>query len=115
MATVRLSPRAGEADRLVDALRRMLPTLPDLPGMTGAHLLQTRAPVAGVPLTAEQRIRGGDAAADWVLLVGGYDSRALAELAASELGARALVAAGAQPGSVLSLYDLRYAMTGADF
>jgi hypothetical protein len=27
--------------------------------------------------TTEQKIRGGDATADWVLLVGGYDSQAV--------------------------------------
>jgi hypothetical protein len=114
MATVRLSPRAGEARALLDGLREMLPKAPELPGMTGAHLLQTQARKPVMPMTAEQRIRGGDAAADWILLFGGYDSQGLAEFVSSPLNAKALVAAGAQPESVSALYDLRYAMTSLD-
>jgi hypothetical protein len=65
LATIRFSPRAGE-----------LPQLPRRNGLTGAHLLESQ-PMAGALQTAEQKIRGGDAAADWVLLVGGYDLEAI--------------------------------------
>src|SRR5258706_10767646 len=64
LATVRFSPR-------VDAL----PELPQRKGLTGAHLLESQ-PMPGAP-TVEQKIRGGDAAAAWVLLVGGYDMEAV--------------------------------------
>jgi hypothetical protein len=60
MATVRLS---GKIE------------LPRRKGLTSAHLLESR-PMSGTP-TTEQRIRGGDATADWVLLVGGYDAQAV--------------------------------------
>ena len=115
MATVRLSPQAGKANPLLERLRELLSKVPELPGMTGAHLLQTQAPQPGSPMTAEQRIRGGDATADWILLVGGYDSQVVADFIAADFDTEVLVAAGAQPEPAASLYDLRYALTRADF
>jgi hypothetical protein len=67
LATVRFSPRA-------DAL----PKLPQRKDLTGAHLLESQ-PMAGAPQTAEQKIRGGDRTADWILLIGGYDVEAVAK------------------------------------
>ena len=67
LATVRFSPQA-------DAL----PKLPQGKGLTGAHLLESQ-PMAGTPQTAEQKIRGGDRTADWILLIGGYDVEAVAK------------------------------------
>src|SRR5258708_29829340 len=64
LATVRLSPRAAA-----------LPKLPRRKGLTGAHLLESQ-PMAAALQTAEQKIRGGDGTADWVLLVGGHDGEA---------------------------------------
>lgn len=64
LATLRFSPRGGE------------PKLPQRKGLTGAHLLESQ-PMTGVPQTAEQKIRGGDATADWILLIGGYDAEAV--------------------------------------
>ena len=43
-------------------------------GLTNIHLLQAQ-PLPGI--TTEQKIRGGDATADWIVLVGGYDEEAL--------------------------------------
>ena len=54
----------------------VLPKLPRGQGLTGAHLLESQ-PMPAVQ-TAEQKIRGGDASADWVMLVGGYHASALA-------------------------------------
>jgi hypothetical protein len=59
LATVRLSDRR---------------TLPRRSGLTGAHLLEAQ-PMPG--MTAEQKIRGGDATAQWILLIGGYDEEAV--------------------------------------
>ena len=64
LATIRFSPTSH------------LPKLPQGRGLTGAHLLESQ-PMAGAPQTAEQQIRGGDASADWVMLVGGYDLEAV--------------------------------------
>jgi hypothetical protein len=63
LATIRFSPTS-------DSTR-----LPRGRGLTGAHLLQSQ-PMSGAP-TTEQKIRGGDASADWVLLIGGYDVEAV--------------------------------------
>lgn len=56
-------------------------TLRELPmrfGIAGAHLLHTQTPRAAQ--TTEQKIRGGDAVADWIVLVTGYDRDVLARL-----------------------------------
>jgi hypothetical protein len=60
MATVRFSGRIE---------------LPRSKGLTGAHLLESQ-PTPGAQ-TTEQKIRGGDATADWILLVGGHDVEAI--------------------------------------
>lgn len=62
LATVRLSARLSD--------------LPKRKGLTGVHLLESQA-MAGAPQTTEQKIRGGDRTADWVMLVGGYDREAV--------------------------------------
>lgn len=114
LLTVRLSPRAGEADRLRDGLvREMLPALARRPGLASAHLLVNQ-PQVMPPRTEEQRMRGGDTMADWVLLVHGYDAEALAQLLRSELAGAALAARGAAPGAIAGLYCLDYALTNAD-
>ena len=71
LATIRFSPAAGA-----------LPELARRKGLTGAHLLQSQ-PMPGAP-TTEQKIRGGDASADWVMLIGGYDVEAVTKSAMPE-------------------------------
>ena len=85
MATLRFSPGTE------------LPQLPARKGVTGAHLLQSQ-PMPGT--TTEQKIRGGDATADWVLLVGGYDEDAV----------RAAAEEPTLPGATLGLYRLSYSL-----
>lgn len=70
LATIRFSPASGS------------PTLPRGHGLTGAHLLESQ-PMPGTP-TTEQKIRGGDATADWVMLIGGYDVEAVTKSAMPE-------------------------------
>ena len=82
----------------------VLPALPGRRGLSGAHLLES-APTDSTPQTAEQRIRGGDAQADWLVLVGGYDDDVV----------RAATAGGLDlPGAVEGLYRLAYSMTSKD-
>ena len=83
MNTVRFS--SGSAD------------LPGGKGITNAHLLEAQ-PMPGV--TEEQKIRGGDATADRVLLVGGYDAAAVERAAAKN----------PLPGATLGLYRLSYSL-----
>lgn len=47
--------------------------VPKRAGLTSAHLLEAQPMPA---MTTEQKIRGADATANWVLLVGGYDMQA---------------------------------------
>ena len=93
LATVRFAPLAA-------ALR----TLPQRKGLTGAHLLESQ-PMAGAPQTAEQKIRGGDRTADWVLLVGGYDVDAV-KVATDEFDM--------QPGRIVGFYRPSYSLTSKD-
>jgi hypothetical protein len=66
-----------------DALAR----LPGRKGLTVAHLLEAR-PMGSMAQTTEQKIRGADAEADWVTLIGGYDIDAVAA-ASREVAPRA--------------------------
>jgi hypothetical protein len=114
MATIRLSPLPAAANDLRVRLRERLSALAHLPAITGAHLLRTDTPAHAT--TREQAIRGGaDSFADWIVLISGYDARAVAGLAHDRLSAASLAADGAEPGSVASFYDLCYAATPADF
>jgi hypothetical protein len=113
MMTLRLSPKAGEAEKLGRHLQDLLARLPQQPGLTGGHLLHTQTPDTG--LTQEQKIRGGaDAVADWIVLVSGYDTDLLAKLAATEFSAGILGDAGAMPASRCAFYTLAFTMTPAD-
>lgn len=112
MLTLRFSPGEGRAETLHRHLTELLSKLPTLPGVTGGHLLRTETPNAAP--TAEQKIRGGDGVADWVLLVSGYAGEALAKVAGAELAATALEGAGALPSPVSSLYRLSYALMSSD-
>lgn len=87
MATLRFSPGKD------------LPELPRGRGVTGAHFLESQ-PMPGAP-TTEQKIRGGDRTADWVLLVGGYDAEAVTGAAGS----------GARSGGTLGSYRMSYSLS----
>ena len=102
--------RAGWGGGLPQALAtiRLSKKLSDLPkrkGLTGVHLLESQ-PMAGAPQTAEQKIRGADGTADWVLLVGGYDVEAVKKVVADELDA--------QPGRIVRLYRPAYSLSAGD-
>ncbi|MGC4394945.1 hypothetical protein [Hydrogenophaga sp. T2] len=113
--TVRLSPTQADAAEAPGGLRARLTgwlrEWPSQPGLTGAHLLRHRAPP--IAQTAEQKIRGGDAVADWVLVVTGYDARALDALAQGALSAGALAALGARD-VVHGRYALAYSALPTD-
>jgi hypothetical protein len=112
MFTLRFSPQTGQELRLREwIVQHLLPGLVEAAGVTGAHLIENAVPA--VPLdqqTAEQKLRGGDASADWVLLVSGYDPQAVANLAKKELSEDMLMQQGAAAGLVSGTYRLGYAM-----
>jgi len=112
MLTVRLAPAVGRADQLRAYLTAWLRQLPQRPGITGAHLLQTETPAAA--LTKEQKIRGGDAVADWIALVSGYEMHALEDLRQHGLDALSLNDAGATPVQLTTTHRLSFAMLPGD-
>jgi hypothetical protein len=69
-------------------------------GIVAAHLLRNIAHPAAQ--TAEQKLRGGDAAPDGVALVTGYSAEAVAEVAGTEL---------AVAGGIAGLYRLAYVLS----
>jgi hypothetical protein len=76
-----------------------LSALPGRRGLTAAHLLESR-PMAGMAPTEEQKIRGADAEANWIALIGGYDADAVAA-ACREVA----------PGARAGLYRLSFCLT----
>lgn len=112
--TVRCSPVAeGAADGLRAYLRAQSATLAARPGTTGAHLLQTQTPA--IAATTEQKIRGGDRAADWIYIVCGYDLDALAAAAQGPLAPEALRAQGAGPVEGVGMYALSHTAEPGSF
>lgn len=114
MLTVRFSPKPRTEERLGQWLAvELLRTLPARKGLVAAHLLRDAARSQGAP-TTEQKIRGSDTVADWIVLVNGYDANAVRTLAIEELNDAAMAAHGAVPGSIARVYSLAYLLTAAD-
>jgi hypothetical protein len=83
--------------------RDVIPQLVQRLGFTSAFMLRSdRAP----EMTAEQRIRGRDASVELVLLVTGYSSRLMMELAVTDLCADCFQAHGASQGATSTVYQL---------
>lgn len=110
--TLRLSPADGRASDLRAALKAQMDGLVTQPGLAGAHLLRHETPA--IAQTTEQKIRGGDQMADWVLVAIGYEAAALDTLAREAWSEAALVALGARPGTVGGRYALSLSATLAD-
>jgi hypothetical protein len=84
------------------------------PGLTGGHLLITDTPKTSAP-TTEQQIRGSDgAAADWIVLLSGYDPEVLQRVVFDRFSSPALHLMGAQEKSVMGRYKLAFTMTSTD-
>jgi hypothetical protein len=83
LLTLRFSPEASQGESVRRALQEFLSKVPNEVGLTSGHLLRTDTHVAAQ--TTEQKIRGGkDAAADWIVIVSGYDARALEDSVAGQ-------------------------------
>ena len=111
--TVRLSPEQGQDAELLAALKKLAADLPMQGGCTGAHVLRHEAP--GIAQTTEERVRGGDGFADWVIVVTGYDAAKLRAIAASELNHLALHRAGAASVPRWDFFTLCHSAVPADF
>lgn len=110
--TLRLSPAQGREQELRAHLDEMATTFVRQPGGVACHLLRTEAPQAAQ--TLEQRIRGGaDAAADWIMVMAGYDAQKLGALQLGPLDGAQLQARGACAGPISGLYRLACSATAA--
>lgn len=109
---LRLSPAPGGEAMLRAHLKALIAVLVDRPGFAGAHLLRHEAPA--IAATTEQKIRGGDQAADWIFLAVGYDRAALEALAAADLSPPTLASQGAAAGILAGLYALAYSAIPAE-
>jgi hypothetical protein len=111
LATIRLSPQAGRESDLKEMLSETLHAWADKPGLTGAHLLVTDTPETSSP-TTEQQIRGSDSAADWIVLLAGYDGEAVQRAVIG--GFSSLHAAGVREKPTVGRYNLAFTMTPLD-
>lgn len=112
MSTIRLSPAPGQERRLEAYVLSIIESLPQRPGGTGAHFLCTDTPAAA--RTREQMMRGGDAVADWIVLVSGHDKNLLCELCDTTLGFAKLRDNGAVEVNSHEPYLLVHAVTAQD-
>ena len=61
-------------------------------------------------MTQEQKIRGGDAVADWIVLLSSYETEVLRLALANELSPQRLQAAGALAAMKHDIYALSYSL-----
>lgn len=110
-----LSPAADRAEALRAWLaEEVLPKLVERPGNLGAHLVEGERSTSGTD-TVEKRLRGGsNEFVDWVVLVGGYDADALAEIRSEPLSDQNCAGNGASSSSVRGIYRLVHCVTKAD-
>ncbi|TQF38315.1 hypothetical protein UNPF46_16825 [Bradyrhizobium sp. UNPF46] len=113
LTTIRLSPQVGRETELRARLSETLGTLAQQPGLTGGHLLLTDTPRTSSP-TTEQQIRGKDGAADWIVLLSGYDDDVVDDVIAGQLSPPWLHGAGARDDIKTGRYRLGFTMTAQD-
>ncbi|HZS65849.1 MAG TPA: hypothetical protein VFA72_01980 [Burkholderiales bacterium] len=114
LASVRCAADPARAPELVAWLRGTLLAMPEREGLVAAALLCDigRSPARE---TAEQRLRGGDAAPQWIALVSGYSADALAHVVAHELSEANMHAHGAAAGRVAGLYRLAFVLAATGY
>ena len=110
--TLRLSPSDGAEESLRSYLTHVGSSFVTRPGGVACHLLRTETPQ--IADTREQKIRGGDAAADWILVALGYDQGALEALWTDQFQASQIESRGAQTGAIAGLYELAHAASSSD-
>jgi len=114
LLTLQLIAAPGRGDGLGAWLSATMPALVERPGVVGAHYLEGDVAASRIE-TDEKRLRaGGDAVADRVVLVGGYEVEALEELRRSVLSPAALLAQGAAEPQAAAVYRLLHCIIEAD-
>lgn len=105
---LRFKPEAGKEAALRSWLTgEILPGLAKQPGLTSAHLFESK--IKPEP-TDEQRLRGQDAGVAWVILATGYNPDTVAALSNGALSAARLAQAGAGE-TVSGVYRQVYSLT----
>jgi hypothetical protein len=115
VATIRLAPQERKEDELRGWLvNGVLQGFAMRPGISGAHLPEALKQT-GQPQTNEQRLRGSnDQEADWVLVLDGYDRRAVESILGKDLHPKQLVAHGGAPGALTDTYRHNFALSRRD-
>ncbi len=110
-----LSPATGRGDGLRAWLAGdALPKLIGQPGILSGHLLEGEPTTSGQE-TVEKRLRGDkNEYVDWLIMVGGYDSEALAAIRNEPLSEADLAQRGAAASEVRGIYRLVHCVTAAD-
>lgn len=111
--TVRCSPIKGQEKDLQQHFEDLAEPLAQRPGIVGLHVLRHEAPTMAA--TTEQKIRGNaDRAADWIIVVSGYDLNTLRKIGGDELCEARLRASGAMAETGCQLFALAYTATPID-
>jgi hypothetical protein len=110
-----VSPTPGrEAALRVWLTKDALPKLTLQPGILGAHLLEGEPTTSGQE-TVEKRLRADrNEFVDWVILVSGYESDALAAVRMAPLSDAGLAERGASSSQLRGIYRLVHCVTKAD-
>ena len=111
--TVRCSPIEGQEEDLQQHFKDLAKSLAQRPGVVGLHVLRHEAPTMAA--TTEEKIRGNaDRAADWIIVVSGYDLDTLQKIGHDELCEARLRASGALAETGGHLFALAYTATPPD-
>ena len=111
--TLRFSPIEGFSGGIMDRLEHLGKSYAQRRGVVGFHVLQHESPQ--IDITTEQRVRGNtDRIADRIVIVSGYDLKALQVLAKDELSEKHLQNLGGSTELGYQLYSLAYTAVPAD-
>ena len=111
--TLRCTPVVGQEALLHHPIGEFAESVSQRPGIVGLHVLRHEAPK--METTTEQKIRGNsDRAADWIIVVSGYDLDLLRKIGNEELSEVRLRAMGALPETRSQLFALAYTAIPAD-
>ena len=61
-----------------------------------------------------KRVRGADGAADWIILLSGYDPEVVQEVVSNQLSESSLIGMGIQGNAIMGRYKLALTMTPED-
>ena len=111
--TIRCCPIEGQQDKLNRQLGELGESASQLPGIVGLHVLRHQAPAMAA--TTEQKIRGNaDRAADWIIVVSGYDLDALQRFGDEKLSNARLETFGAVAETKCQSFSLAYTAIPSD-